>query len=93
MGSDNRAQFAVIVQTGIGNKFAHIGFVGAPGFAIGDIGQPFLFGRHVGKPLEVGAGQRLFLDWNQLHLAPLAGYFKHDNAFYRVRKGGLPEHV
>ena len=67
MGSGNRAQFAVIVQSGIGNKLAHIDFVGAPGFAIGDIGQPFFLGRHIGEALEVAAGQRLFLDWNQFH--------------------------
>jgi hypothetical protein len=71
VGSDNRAQFAVIAQTGIGNEFAHIGFVGAPGFAIGDVGQPFFLGRHVGQPLEFAAGQRRFGDRNQVHVRPL----------------------
>ena len=72
MGSDNRAQFAVIVQSGIGNKLAHIGFVGALGFAIGDIGQPFLLGRHIGQALELLARQRLFLDRNQNPFSPRA---------------------
>ena len=70
MGAGDRTQLAVIVQAGIGNKFAPVVFVGAPGFGIGEIGEPFLFGRHIGGAFELGACQRLFGDRNQVHFRP-----------------------
>jgi hypothetical protein len=36
-------------------KFAHRVLVGAPRVEVGDIGEPFDLGRHVGQPVELGA--------------------------------------
>jgi hypothetical protein len=73
VGPDDRAQLVVVTQPGARDEFPHVGLVGPARFRVGEVREPFLFGRHIGKTLELRARQRLFFDRNQLHrLDPLA---------------------
>jgi hypothetical protein len=60
----------------------------SPGFEIGDVRQPFILRRNIGEPLELGARKIAFFERNEVHSSAL---LKHDNVFYRVKKGDLFE--
>ena len=44
--------------------------------------------RNIGKLLELGARKIGFFKWNKVHSSAL---LKHENEFYRVKKGDLFE--
>jgi hypothetical protein len=46
------AQLRRFLQSREGGEFCHVAFVGAAGFGVGDIGEPFEFGANVGELLE-----------------------------------------
>jgi hypothetical protein len=54
MGAGDAARFSEAIQAGEGDKFLDIIFVGAAGFRIGEVGQPFQFGRTARWPDCVG---------------------------------------
>ena len=45
-------------QAGEGDKLLDVDLIGAAGFGIGDVGEPFELGRHLGEVAELGRGQR-----------------------------------
>ena len=53
MGAGNGPQFRITVQPSEGDEFVHVVLVSAAGFAIGDIGEPFDFGRNLGEIAEL----------------------------------------
>jgi hypothetical protein len=67
----DRPQLRVTLQTGIGDKFAHIGLIGPAGFGVGDVGQPFLLRRDVSELVELRPRQGAVLDRNQVRSVPL----------------------
>ncbi len=73
------------MQTRKPDKFPHIFFISSPGFEICDVRQPFNFRRNIGELLELGARKIAFFEWNEVHSSRL---LKHENVFYRVKKGG-----
>ena len=54
------------VQTGEGEELLDIDFVGAAGFRIGDVGEPFELGRNVGEVAELGRRERAPFNRNQV---------------------------
>ena len=48
------AQRGVIRQPGEGHELRDIDFIGAAGFWIGDVGEPFEFGGYVGEGVVLG---------------------------------------
>ena len=51
MGPDYRAHIIWTAVTGEGGKFTDIDLIGAPGFRIRDVGEPFDLGRHLGQTI------------------------------------------
>jgi hypothetical protein len=58
MGAGNTAQLGDTAQPGEGDEFFDVDLVGAAGLGIGEIGEPFEFGRDVGEVAELGRGER-----------------------------------
>ena len=59
MGTGDAAQIGGSTQPGEGHELTDIDFVGAAGFGVGDVGEPFELGRHLGQGTELYRGQRI----------------------------------
>ena len=44
--------------SGEAHEIPHRVFVGTPGARVGEIGEPFDLGRHVGEAMKLGGGQQ-----------------------------------
>jgi hypothetical protein len=55
---------------------------------VAQIANTFILRRNIGELLELGAGKIVFFKWDEVHSSPP---FKHENEFYRVKKGDLFE--
>ena len=67
-------------EPGEGDELLDIVLIGPAGFGVGEIGEPFELGRHLGEVAELGGGERApqrrrarISDWNQVlfHAPPL----------------------
>jgi len=58
MSPDDRAHIIWTAVTGEGGKFTDIDLIGTPGFEIGDVGEPFELGRHLGQTIILARRQR-----------------------------------
>jgi hypothetical protein len=56
MSAGNLSQIRRRAQPCENRKLLDIVFVSPAGFGIGDVGQPFQFGRHVGQVAKLGDG-------------------------------------
>ena len=72
MRARDGAHLGRTAQSGEGRKFPDVVFVGAPGFGVGDVGEPFELGRHLGQLAVLRRRQRRLFNLNQLfcHAAP-----------------------
>lgn len=61
-------------------------YICAPGFNVGDVGQPFEFGRQVGQVAELFGGERRgFGSGNQVDRGfSFSEWLQHGNVFYRA---------
>ena len=50
-----------MLEAGKAEELADVGLVGAPGFGIGEVGEPLEFGRDGGEGAELGDAQRLLI--------------------------------
>ncbi len=66
MGARDSAQLSWLAQTGEGEKLTDIVAVGPPGFGIGDIGEPFELGRHLGEIAELGRSETVLVNRDQV---------------------------
>ncbi len=66
MGAGDGAQLGRTAQAGEGRKFTHVVAVGAPGFRVGDIGEPFELGRDLGQGTELRRRQRPLINRDQV---------------------------
>jgi hypothetical protein len=64
-----------LAQPGEGRKFAHVVFISATAFGIGDVGEPFELGRNVGEIAELGRRQCFPVQLSSAALAD-AKYYK-----------------
>jgi hypothetical protein len=55
---------------------------------VAQIANTFILRRNIGELLELGARKIAFFERNDVHSSPL---LKHENVFYRVKKGDLFE--
>ena len=58
MSPDDRAHIIWTAVTGEGGKFTDVDLIGAPGFGIGEVGEPFKLGRHLGQAVILTRRQR-----------------------------------
>jgi len=57
----------VILQSGKRDKLPYIFFISSARFQVGDVRQPFLFGRNIGELLELRGPQAVFFKQDQVH--------------------------
>jgi len=57
VGTSDGAQLGWLTQAGEVGELTDIVAVGSPGFGIGDIGEPFELGRHLGEIVELGRSE------------------------------------
>ena len=63
MGAGHAAKLVLLLNAGEAHKIFDGVFVGTPGATVGQVGEPFDFGRHVGQTQESFGGQQPFLSW------------------------------
>jgi hypothetical protein len=66
MGSSDGAQLRRSAEACEGRKLAHVDFVRAPCFGIGDIGEPFELGRDIGEVAVLSRCQGTFSNRHQV---------------------------
>src|SRR5271155_878327 len=74
VGASDGAQLSWLAQAGEGGELADIVAVGPPGFGIGDIGEPFELGRHLGEIAELDRSEAVLVNYDQVlcHVRALA---------------------
>src|SRR5713226_3374808 len=60
------AQLGRAAQAGEGDEFLDVDLVGAAGFGIGEVGEPFEFGRYVGELAVLRRRQRRLFNRNRV---------------------------
>ena len=75
VGTIDGAQLGWLAQAGEGGEFTDIVAVGPPGFGIGDIGEPFELGRHLGEIVELGRSETVLINRDQV-VCHVSSYFQ-----------------
>jgi hypothetical protein len=72
VSTGDRSQLGRTAQAGERDKFLDVVFVSAPGFRVGNVGEPFELGRHLGQLPILRRRQRPLFNRNQVfcHVAP-----------------------
>ena len=72
VGPSDGAQLSRSPQAGEGGELTDIVAVGAPGFGIGDIGEPFELGWHFGEIAKLGRSEAILVNRDQFvsHVRP-----------------------
>jgi hypothetical protein len=66
VGPSDGAQLSRSPQAGEGRELTDIAAVGTPGFGIGDIGEPFELGRHLGEIAKLGRRETALVNSDQV---------------------------
>jgi hypothetical protein len=66
MGAGNIAQLAEAAQARKADEFFDIVLIGAAGFGIGEVGEPFDFGRDLGEIAELGRRHTVPINCDQV---------------------------